>query len=96
MDADGNTVSFSDLLGTPPDLVEEEVRRRVTLDMVRKALPSLPDRERMVLTLRYGLEDGVIHPQHEIAERLDISRSYVSRVEKHAIELIRDKLNGGV
>ena len=95
-DADGNTVSFSDLLGTPPDLVEEEVRRRVTLDMIRKALPTLPERERMVLTLRYGLEDGVIHPQHEIAKRLDISRSYVSRVEKHAIELIRDKLNGGV
>ena len=96
MDSEGNTVSFSDLLGTPADLVEEEVRRRVTLDMVRRALPSLPERERMVLTLRYGLEDGVIHPQHEIAKMLDISRSYVSRVEKHAIELIRDKLNGGV
>jgi len=95
-DGDGNTVSFSDLLGTPPDLVEEEVRRRVTLDMVRKALPTLPKRERMVLTLRYGLKDGVVHPQHEIANMLDISRSYVSRVEKHAIELIRDKLNGGV
>jgi len=94
-DSDGNTVSFSDLLGTPPDLVEEEVRRRVTLEMVQKALPALPERERLVLTLRYGLEDGLVHPQHEIAKMLDISRSYVSRVEKHAIELIRDRLNGG-
>lgn len=94
MDSDGNTVSFSDLLGTPPDLVEEEVRRRVTLDMVQKALPTLPERERRVLTMRYGIGDGIVHPQHEIADQLGISRSYVSRVEKHAIELIRDKLNG--
>lgn len=94
-DGEGNTVSFSDLLGTPPDLVEEEVRRRVTLDRVRKALPALPERERLVLTLRYGLEDGVIHPQHEIAKMLNISRSYVSRVEKHAIELIREQIDKG-
>jgi len=93
-DSDGNAVTFSDLLGTPPDLVEEEVRRRVTLDMIKKVLPALPLRERMVLTLRYGLEDGIVHPQHEIADELGISRSYVSRVEKHAIELIRDRLTG--
>ncbi len=93
-DSDGNAVTFSDLLGTPPDLVEDEVRRRVTLDMVQQALPLLPLRERKVLELRYGLEDGVIHPQHEIADMLGISRSYVSRVEKHAIEMIRDRLNG--
>lgn len=91
-DPEGNTVSFSDLLGTPPDLVEKEVRRRVTLQKVRSALPRLPERERRVLTMRYGLEDGVMHPQHEIAKMLGISRSYVSRVEKHAIELIRDQL----
>lgn len=89
-DKDGNTISFSDLLGTPPDMVEDEVRRRVTLDKVRRALPLLPDRERTVITLRYGLKDGVMHPQHEIAALLGISRSYVSRVEKHAIELLRE------
>ena len=77
MDSDGNTVSFSDLLGTPPDLVEEEVRRRVTLDMVQKALPTLPERERTVLMMRYGIGDGIVHPQHEIADQLGISRSYV-------------------
>ncbi|MDD3334013.1 MAG: RNA polymerase sporulation sigma factor SigK [Eubacteriales bacterium] len=78
-DHDGNTVSFSDLLGTAPDLVEEEVRRRITLGTVRKALPKLPERERMVLSMRYGLQDGVMRSQHEIAEKLGISRSYVSR-----------------
>ena len=64
----------------------------MTLQKVRSALPRLPERERRVLTMRYGLEDGVMHPQHEIAKMLGISRSYVSRVEKHAIELIRDQL----
>lgn len=78
-DKDGNAVTFADLLGTDPDLVEDEVRRRITLRSVRQALPSLPQRERRVLSLRYGLEDGVMHPQHEIARELGISRSYVSR-----------------
>lgn len=76
-DRDGNAVSFADLLGTSPDLVEEEVRRRITLSGVRRALPTLPARERLVLSLRYGLKDGTVHPQHEIAKMLGISRSYV-------------------
>ena len=91
-DHDGNTVSFADLLGTPPDQGEEEVRRRITLSKVQRALPTLPERERTVLMLRYGLKDGVVHPQHEIADLLGISRSYVSRVEKHGIELLRERL----
>lgn len=91
-DKDGNAVTFADLLGTDPDLVEDEVRRRITLRSVRQALPSLPERERKVLSLRYGLEDGLMHPQHEIAQELGISRSYVSRVEKHGIELLREAL----
>lgn len=91
-DAEGNELTFLDILGTDPDALEEEVIRRVTLDKVRALLKELPVRERIVLELRYGLADGVMHPQHEIAERLGISRSYVSRVEKHAIELLRDAL----
>ncbi len=93
MDSDGNAISFIDILGTDGDVVEEEVQRRVTLQKVHKALPKLPKRERTVLSLRYGLADGKMHPQHEIAELLGISRSYVSRVEKHAIELLRELLS---
>ena len=58
-------------------------------------LALLPSRERMVLELRYGLTDGKMHPQHEIAAMLGISRSYVSRVEKHAVELLREALEKG-
>lgn len=91
-DSDGNTVSFMDLLGTDSDIVEKEVQRRITLQKVRSALPTLPKREQTVLSLRYGLIDGKVHPQHEIAQLLGISRSYVSRVEKHGIELLREKI----
>ena len=89
-DGEGNDITFMDVLGTDPDALEDEVIRRVTLERVQRVLHALPARERMVLELRYGLTDGTIHPQHEIAKMLGISRSYVSRVEKHAVELLRD------
>ncbi|MBR6569714.1 MAG: sigma-70 family RNA polymerase sigma factor, partial [Clostridia bacterium] len=76
-DGEGNEVTFMDVLGTDHDALEEEVIRRVTLERVRQVLYRLPTRERLVLELRYGLADGVQHPQHEIAEKLGISRSYV-------------------
>ena len=88
-DGEGNDITFMDVLGTDPEALEDEVIRRVTLEKVRRVMHELPSRERMVLELRYGLADGVTHPQHEIAEMLGISRSYVSRVEKHAVELLR-------
>ena len=88
-DGEGNDITFMDVLGTDPEELEDEVIRRVTLEKVRRVLHELPSRERMVLELRYGLTDGVTHPQHEIADMLGISRSYVSRVEKHAVELLR-------
>lgn len=91
-DGEGNDISFIDILGTEPDEVEETVARRVTLYQIRRVLRTLPTRERTVLELRYGLVDGRAHPQHEIAALLGISRSYVSRVEKHALELLRDAL----
>jgi RNA polymerase sporulation-specific sigma factor len=53
-------------------------------------MKRLPRRERIVLELRYGIPDDRAHHQHEIARHLSISRSYISRVEKHAIQMIRD------
>ena len=94
-DGEGNDITFMDVLGTDPDALEDEVIRRVTLERVRRVLHELPARERMVLELRYGLTDGVTHPQHEIAKMLGISRSYVSRVEKHAVELLRAAVEKG-
>lgn len=91
-DGEGNDITFMDILGTDPDDLEETVIRRVTLEKVRQVLRRLPQRERLVLELRYGLTDGQTHPQHEVAARLGISRSYVSRVEKHAVALLREAI----
>lgn len=91
-DGEGNDITFMDILGTDQDALEEEVIRKVTLERVRRMLRLLPARERLVLEMRYGLTDGVQHPQHEIARLLGISRSYVSRVEKHAVQLLRSAL----
>jgi len=88
-DSDGNTVSFSDLLGTSPDLVEDEVRRRVTLEMVQKALPTLPERERLVLTLRYGLEGGSPLTPQQVAAKLGIPVSEVSAREAEILMKLR-------
>lgn len=88
-DGEGNDITFMDILGTDQEELEEEVIRRVTLQRVRKLLEKLPPRERLVLELRYGLVDGRVYPQHEVAGRLGISRSYVSRVEKHGLEMLR-------
>lgn len=88
-DGEGNDITYGDILGTAPDALEDDVIRRVTLSRVRRALRSMPPRERLVLEMRYGLADGTAHPQHEVADRLGISRSYVSRVEKRAVELLR-------
>ena len=92
-DGEGNDITFMDILGTDQDALEETVIRKVTFERVQRILTCLPARERLVLEMRYGLTDGVQHPQHEIADILGISRSYVSRVEKHAIQLLRDELD---
>ena len=81
-----------DILGTDPDDLENAVIRRVTLERVHQVLSSLPPRERLVLEMRYGLTDGRQHPQHEVARVLGISRSYVSRVEKKAIALLKEAI----
>ena len=91
-DGEGNDISFMDILGTDAGFVEDEAVRRVTLKQALKAVRLLPKKERMVIEMRYGLLDGVMHPQHEAAMALNISRSYVSRIEKRALALLREQL----
>ena len=88
-DGEGNDISFIDILGTPPGQVEDEVVRRISMARVRRLVKTLPKKERLVIEMRYGLLDGVAHPQHEVAALLGISRSYVSRMEKRAVGLLR-------
>lgn len=94
MDGEGNDISFQDILGTPGDMVEDAAIRRINMQQVRAALKKLPQRERAVLEMRYGLLGGRPLLQHEVASKMGISRSYISRIETHAIALIRDEIMG--
>jgi len=88
-DKEGNEITINDVLGTAPDLVEESVATHIearnVLHVIRE---QLPQRERDVMEMRYGLGHGKAKPQREIAQKLGISRSYVSRIEKRAVGMI--------
>ena len=89
-DGEGNEITLIDVLGTDPEAVHGEVERRVSLQRIRElAELGLKGREATVIRMRYGLMDRKAYAQQEVAERLGISRSYVSRIEKKAIEKIR-------
>lgn len=93
VDKDGNEMTLAELVGTDPDLVADEVETAIESDRAVKLMARvLEPREIMVLRMRYGLEDGEPHPQHEVAKELGISRSYVSRIEKKALEKLRSAM----
>ena len=95
-DAEGNEITLIDVLGTDGGEVHGEVERRVSLQGVRELVGTcLTGRERTVIQMRYGLLDGNAHPQQEVAAKLGISRSYVSRIEKKAMDRLREAFEGG-
>ena len=94
-DKDGDEVSLSDLLGTEPDLVPAEAETAIEASRALRLMDSaLTRREQEVVRLRCGLVDGEPWPQHRVAKRLGISRSYVSRIEKKALEKLRRAMEG--
>ncbi|MGB9802191.1 RNA polymerase sporulation sigma factor SigK [Desulfofundulus sp.] len=85
VDKEGNEITFIDVLGTDPEIVSDIVAGQMEQDRLWKQLEQLSPQERKVLVLRFGLKDGARRTQREIARRLGISRSYVSRIEKRAL-----------
>lgn len=85
-DSDGNDIALSDILGTDADCVLDAVESSLDRERIKEAMrKTLTERERRVLSLRYGLDGGYAMTQREIARKLDISRSYISRIEKKAL-----------
>ncbi|EJY55309.1 RNA polymerase, sigma 28 subunit, SigK [Alicyclobacillus hesperidum URH17-3-68] len=84
-DKEGNEITISDILFSESDSTEDEVSRKMEIDGMKKLLDVLDERERRVIELRFGLVDGHEWTQNEVADLLDISRSYVSRLEKRAL-----------
>lgn len=93
-DKEGNELTIIDVLSEKEESVFAHVEQSIQREKFIKLLKDfLNMREYTIITLRYGLESGVPMPQREVAKKLNISRSYVSRIEKRAIEKARKYLN---
>ena len=92
-DKDGNELTLIDLLFEKEDCVFEQVERSVQREKLLEQIKNiLSEREYTIICLRYALKGGIPLPQREVAQVLKISRSYISRLEKHAIEKLRANL----
>jgi len=91
VDDEGGPLTVSDVLCDDTDIAQltEHAQERAAM---LAAVKRLPARESMVLRLRYALDGGTPLTQQQVAKRLGISRSYISRIEKHAIETLQKKL----
>ena len=91
-DKDGNDISLIDVLSVPAETVLEEVENKVLMEKIRECVAELPAREKIIITLRYGLNGALPYTQLQVAQKLKISRSYVSRIEKKVLSQIAVKL----
>ena len=82
MDYDGNELLLSDILGTEEDQIYRPMEDDVDLAVLRQSLAELPEREREIVLLRFGLYGRKEMTQKEIAQQMGISQSYISRLEK--------------
>ena len=93
VDKDGNEISLNDILGSDTDEIIDSISLKIQVGQLYEALKdALTERERMVIIWRYGLGGSEPLAQREIAKTLGISRSYVSRIEKKALEKLKDYL----
>ncbi len=92
-DKDGNSISLMDVLGTDKEGVEAKVEQKLSMERIMENYSDrLTAREKVVIELRYGLSGKEILPQRTVAQKLGISRSYVSRIEKRALKKLRQVL----
>ena len=99
VDWDGNELLLSDILGTEEDVIYRDMENEVERNLLLKAVDKLTEREKTIITLRFGLgsPEGREMTQKEVAELLGISQSYISRLEKKIMkrlkkELLRDSI----
>ncbi len=90
-DHDGNEICLVDIItdGREQSDIDEVMHRQLMQKLVQAMRERLNEREFKIISLRYGLDDHVALPQREVAKQLNISRSYISRIEKHALEIVQ-------
>ena len=91
-DAEGNELHLEDILGTEPDLITKELEDNDMKIMLMKEIDKLPKRDKEIMKLRYGLFGEEEITQKELASKLNISQSYISRIEKKVIKKIKETI----
>lgn len=92
IDWDGNELLLSDVLGTDDDIVNKGIESEVEKQVLRREISKLSERERMIMEMRFGLVTGHEMTQKQVADKVGISQSYISRLEKRIIKSIRKNL----
>ena len=94
VDWEGNELLLSDILGTDEDVIYKDIENEAERKILNRAINKLPERERIIVDLRYGLssDDGEEKTQKEVADMLGISQSYISRLEKKIIKRLKKEI----
>lgn len=92
VDWEGNVLLLSDVLGTEPDSIYKDVELSAEKEMLRETFSRLPERERQIVELRFGLDGKEEMTQKEIAEMMGISQSYISRLEKKIVSSLKKEI----
>ncbi|WP_422698369.1 RNA polymerase sporulation sigma factor SigE [Desulfotomaculum nigrificans] len=93
IDWDGNELLLSDVLGTENDIIYKNIEEEVDKKLLHQALLKLSGRERRIMELRFGLNNGTEKTQKEVADMLGISQSYISRLEKRIIKRLKKEIH---
>ncbi|MBQ8574464.1 MAG: RNA polymerase sporulation sigma factor SigE [Clostridia bacterium] len=92
VDWDGNELLLSDILGSESDTVNRDIEFEDEKNLLIKTINSMGERERTIMSMRFGLGGGKEHTQKEVADILGISQSYISRLEKRIIDRLRKEI----
>lgn len=93
-DAEGNDLALADILGSESDNLFKQVEDNDNKKVIDMAIKNLDSREKVIMQLRYGFDGKNELTQKEVADKLGISQSYISRIEKKVIERLKKQFNG--
>lgn len=92
IDWDGNELLLSDILGTDENVVNGNIENEAEKSILIEAVENLPERERCIMKMRFGIPGGNEMTQKEVADIIGISQSYISRLEKRIIKKLKKEL----
>ena len=91
-DEEGNTIILSDILGAEEDTALNAIENSVDKELMLKAIEKLPDREREIIIMRFGLDGNKALTQQEVADTLGISQSYISKLERQILSRLKHEI----